>query len=169
MSLFTDDLETVVNLTFSLMTGKTVGHYRQPFQALKNGVSQTLRPRYMVYAFELSLMTAIEMKFQTSRVYRCVFHFCKSLYRKIQDVELRRLYKRDFQFRLTKKNICLCVTYRCLWFDIRFRRLMRTYPRLDELIGYLRRTDFDGNFPPRIWNCHSGTRIARTNNYIESK
>lgn len=83
---------------WSLMTGKTVGHYRQLFQHLqvkvRNVTGRRWRPRSVICDFEQALKLAIETERPRTRIWGCYFHFTQSLWRKIQEVGLARIYRR---------------------------------------------------------------------------
>lgn len=67
----------VIPLVFCLATGKTIGHYRQIIQHLKNEVRRRsharLHPRRVVCDFEQSLLIAIQTELPTTRVSGCFF------------------------------------------------------------------------------------------------
>lgn len=172
----------VVNLASCLLVGKTIGHYRQAFQALKRGVirvtQQQLSPRFVVCDFELAIITAVETEFQTSRVCGCIFHFTKSLYRKIQDIGLARPYRRDVQLRcVLQKCMSMCYlpvalvrqNFLQLAVSPTVTALIHHWPQLQDFMTYVKATYFDGNFPPALWNCYGREQFARTNNFAESK
>jgi hypothetical protein len=91
--------DRVLNLASCLLTGKTIGHYRQLFQCLKLNVRRLthhrLQPRRVMCDFEQALVTALETEFLGVRVSGCYFHFCQSLHRHIQELGLVHAYMHD--------------------------------------------------------------------------
>lgn len=172
----------VVPLTFCLVTGKTIGQYRQILQHLKAAVRRVtrrrLRPRRIVLDFEQSLMTALETELPTVRLSGCYFHFNQSLWRNLQHDGLATYYRRDRQLQqavrkvmaigflpllLTRQNFALLRHGRSI------RRLLRRYPSLDDWLNYVERTYINPNstFPPPMWNIFDRDMDTRTNNHLE--
>ena len=82
----------VVPLVMTLVTGKTVGQYRQILRHIKQEVlritGQRWTPQRVITDFESSLLLAIETEMPNSRSSGCYFHFTQSLWRKVQEVGL---------------------------------------------------------------------------------
>ena len=91
--------EWVIPLGMALLTGKTQQQYEIMLQALKDGVvnatGRPLDPRNIVTDFEASLMQAINVKFPNSRTMGCYYHFCSSLWRRIQQLGLQIGYQQN--------------------------------------------------------------------------
>jgi hypothetical protein len=163
-----------------LMEGRTVGHYRQLLQHVKRSVRRVsghqLQPRRVICDFELALKNAIETELPRSRISGCYFHFCQSLWRKVQELGLSRAYTRR---RRVKKCIRKCMAlghlplplvrnnFRLLTTARETRRLVRRYPALQEFFQYVERNYINGQFEPRMWNVFERTNDNRTNNYVE--
>ena len=49
------------------------------------------------------------------------------------------------------------------------RRLVRRFPALHDFLVYVERNEFDGNFPPTMWNVLERNMDNRRNNFVESK
>lgn len=96
----------VIPLCFCLLTGKTTAHYQQLFQSLKQLVEsktrQILNPFTIVIDFEASLKNAIQLEFPNCLISGCYFHFCSSLWRKVQELGLSTAYTRS---RSLKKKV----------------------------------------------------------------
>jgi hypothetical protein len=172
----------VIHLASCLMTGKSIGQYREVLQALKRGVraasGQRLRPKHVVCDFELSIITAVQTEFPQAKVCGCVFHLNQSLYRKISALGLKTPFQRDMQLRSAlMKILSLCylplalmrINFVRLVRSATFQALVANYPSLRDFSTYMRVTYFDGNFPPSTWNCFTRNAAARTNNFVESK
>ena len=78
----------VIPLTFCLLTGKTVLHYRTLLSHIKALVlrktGQVLAPTKIVIDFEASLRSAVLAEFPQTIVSGCFFHYCSSLWREVQ-------------------------------------------------------------------------------------
>ena len=89
----------VITLVSCLLSGKTVGHYRQVLQALKLKVHQStgraLKPKRVMCDFEVSIIPAVETELLHTAVCGCLFHFRQSL----KETGLTRAYKKDDTFR----------------------------------------------------------------------
>ncbi|KAI8516518.1 hypothetical protein Bbelb_050990 [Branchiostoma belcheri] len=83
-----------IPFAMALMTTKTVGAYRQVLQHVKekgpaaNGTSAV----GIVSDVELALITAHKTEFPDATVSGCYFHFCQSLWRRIQNLGLAGSY-----------------------------------------------------------------------------
>jgi hypothetical protein len=172
----------VVHLASCLMTGKTIGQYRQVLKAIKRGIrlatGHRFKPRFIVCDFELSIITAVETELRGAKVCCCVFHFRQSIFRKVINLGLKRAYVRDnYVTRVIQKCMSLCflpmplvrVSYLQLVGIAGVNAMINNYPRLRDFFQYIRLTYFDGNFRPAIWNCYNRSSVARTNNFVESK
>lgn len=88
---------TVFPFCFSLLSGKTVGLYRQLLIHVKQRVRQLChrnwRPANAVCDFEMALVTAIETELPNTRVRGCYFHFTQSLWRRISILGLVTQYR----------------------------------------------------------------------------
>ena len=80
----------VLLFVIALITGKTVAQYRQTLQFIKREVRAVTghrwRPRRIVMDFEGSLLAAVETELPFSTPSGCYFHFCQSLWRRIQEL-----------------------------------------------------------------------------------
>ena len=89
----------VLPFAFCLMSGKSIGHYRQFFKQLKDKIRELTRRRFKptvaVCDFEMALITALRTELPYISVRACFFHFCQSLWRKIQDLGMATAYKRS--------------------------------------------------------------------------
>lgn len=170
----------VVPLIHCLVSGKTVGHYRQILQNLKlnvrNLVGRSFRPKRIVCDFEHALISAIETELPRTKICACVFHFRKSLYRNLHHLGLSTAYKTDATLKafvskvmsigflpvqIVRQNFGLLCASR------QFRRLVARYPDLNRFVAYVDNTYMRGRFPPTIWNVYQRSRRTRTNNYVE--
>ena len=173
-------LGQVFVLAMCLMTGKTVGLYRQLLQKLKQSVRNVTRHRWhpamIICDFEQALQLAIETELPNTTVKACYFHFCQSLWRKVQELGLANVYRRRRRVRkiirkfmsighlpipLVRQNFNLLARHR------RTRRLVNRYPSLADFIDYLSNTYIRGTFPIAMWNVFDRSSDCRTNNIVE--
>jgi hypothetical protein len=172
----------VIPLVFCLVTGKTIGQYRQIIQHLKSEVRRLthrrLRPRRIVLDFEQALMTALETELPTSTLSGCYFHFNQSLWRHLQQVGLATHYRHDRRLQRAVRKvmamgflpvILVRQNFNLLRNGGRTRRLIRQYPALSDWLDYVETTYMTNNsaFPPPIWNVFGRTMDTRTNNHLE--
>jgi len=172
----------VIPLVFCLATGKTIGHYRQIIQHLKNEVRRRsharLHPRRVVCDFEQSLLIAIQTELPTTRVSGCFFHFTQRLWRRLQELGLAAHYRRDRRLKRFVRKVMAIAFLPVLLVRQNFRmirisrlvgRLCRQFPRLDDWLRYVEATYVEANstFPPPIWNVFDRNARTRTNNQIE--
>jgi len=134
------------------------------------------RPRTIVSDFEISLITAIETEMPQVRTSGCYFHFCQSMWRRIQNVGLSRGYRRCSRLRkhvrkfmaigylppaLVRQNFRLLATSNST------QQLVARHPALLEFITYIERNYLNGQFPPAFWNVFNRNGDSRTNNHVE--
>ena len=177
-------LGRVVPLVMCLSTGKTVGQYRQILTHVKRKVQRVTghrwRPQRVITDFESSLLLAIQTELPNSQSQGCYFHFCQSLWRRVQELGLSGPYQRHRSLQkciqkfmamgylpvaLVKQN------YRILSTEIATVRLVQRFPMLANFIQYLERNYIvDGcQFTPQLWNVFGRTSDNRTNNFVEGK
>ena len=175
-------MDQVLALAMCLLSGETVGHYRQLLQKLKTEVRNVTghrwRPKMAVCDFEHALMLVIETELPNTHIQTCYFHFCQSLWRKIQALGLVDHYKHTRRVRRVLRKLMaighLPVALVRQNFDLLSRsrrtiRLMGRYPGLRDFILYMNNTYIQGTFPIRMWNVYSRGNDCRTNNIVEGK
>jgi len=174
----------VIPLCFCLLTGKTTAHYRQLLQCLKQLVQsktrQILNPFTIVIDFEASLKSAIQIEFPNCLIAGCYFHFCSSLWRKIQELGLSTAYSRSRLLKikirmimaigflppaLVRNNFILFTTTR------RMISLVQRYPSFQSWLDYVKSTYIAINAPfsTGMWNVFNRNINTRTNNHLEGK
>jgi hypothetical protein len=173
-------LGQVFTLASCLLSGKTIGHYRRMLQHLKEKVRQITghrwRPDMAICDFEQALITAMETELRRTRIRACYFHFCQSLWRKIQDLGLADPYRRRRRMRKTLMQFMsighlpvavLRQNFQTLARSRQTRRLGNRYPSLRDFIAYLDATYIQGTFPVAMWNVFDRESDCRTNNIVE--
>lgn len=174
----------VIPLCFCLLTGKTTAHYRQLFQCLKQLVQtktrQILDPVNDVIDFEASLKSAIEAEFPNCNISGCYFHFCSSLWRKIQELHLTNDYSSS---RLLKKKVRMIMgiaflptqlvrhNFNMLINSRHMTRLVQRFPNFQLWLDYVKATYVSVNalFASGMWNVFNRSVNTRTNNHLEGK
>lgn len=172
----------VIPLTFCLLTGKTTAQYQQLLQhvklAVQRNTGRNLDPDRIVIDFEASLKIAAETEFPNSVISGCYFHFCSSLWRKIQKLGLCDAYNHDSSFKLSVRMIMAIafipsavVRYNFDLFSQSHRTisLVRRYPAFQTWIDYVLSTYIVNNaaFQTPMWNVHSRNVDTRSNNHLE--
>jgi hypothetical protein len=170
----------VLSLTFCLLKGKQVGLYRKVFSKIKTKTRQItghhLKPKMIVCDFEISLLTAVETEFPRSALRGCYFHFCQSLWRRIQDLHLASAYGRDTSVKkLLRKFLSfgyiplplIRIIFNLLFTSRTVRRLMTNNPGITQFVNYFQRNYITGPFPPKLWNVYDRTVDFRTSNHVE--
>ena len=173
----------VLPFIMCLLTGKTIGHYRQLIKHVKRKVRRICGhhwdPDRIVTDFEGGMFAAIETELPTTRLSGCYFHFCQSLWRRVAELGMSRAYHRRQRMRRTIRKI-MAIAYLPLplvrqnFYRLRdsrsVRRLVRRYPELTDFLIYVQVNYIEGNqFPPRTWNVFNRDVDTRTNNYVEGK
>jgi hypothetical protein len=169
-------------LASCLLAGKQIGHYREVLQCLKREVRRIthhrMKPTRVVCDFEQSIILAIETEFPRAKVSGCYFHFCQSLYRKINSLGLGLAYRQDPQLgEAIRKCFALGYlplavvrqTFQQFRASRRIRHLINQYPNLDDFMEYVNATYFTGPYPPLMWNVYTRDSSNRTNNHVEGE
>jgi len=88
--------DTVVPLCFCLLSGKTVGHYRQLLLHVRRKLRQlghrTWHSQNVICDFEVALITAIHTELPRTRVRGCYFHFSQALWRQVSSLGIVTAY-----------------------------------------------------------------------------
>lgn len=172
----------VIPLAFCLLTGKTVGQYRQFLMALKTAVlrltRQQLNPEKVVMDFEHSMMIAVETELPQAQVAGCYFHFTQSLWRQVQEFHLASEYRRHNSLQKTIQKVMAIAflpvilvrqNFMTMRSSRQVRHLVRMLPQLDNWLDYVYQTYIQRNalFPPPVWNVYKRKVYNRTNNHVE--
>ena len=134
--------DRVIPLVFAmtLMTGKQVGQYREMLKVIKRKIRNTtgivFQPERVVCDFELSLISALQTELPRTAIAGCYFHFCQSLWRRVQELGLTRHYRSNWRLRkLVRKLFALGYlplplvrqNFNGLMQENRTRRMIRRY------------------------------------------
>lgn len=88
---------TVIPLCFALLSGKTIGHYRQVLAHVAAQVNlkchRPWNPVNAISDFEVALVAALQTELPQTRVRGCYFHFAQSLWRKVTELGLVTHYR----------------------------------------------------------------------------
>lgn len=177
-------MDRVVPLVMCLMTGKTVAQYRHLITQVKRKVRRVTghrwRPQRVITDFESSLLLAIQAELPNSLSSACYFHFCQSLWRKVQELGLSGQYMRHGRLRKAIRKIMsigylplalVRNNFRLLVTNGEMLRLRARYHGMGQFIDYVRRNYVEDGcqFPPQLWNVFERTSDNRTNNFVEGK
>lgn len=175
---------TSLPFVFALLPNKNQITYTTFFQSLRNFLSNP-KPNIIIADFEKAAINSLSSTFTSSRIKGCYYHFCQSIWRKINELPLiRTRYTNDANFMQNIKKIA------CLAFippsdvSIAFGELclceffIENTDILAPLIKYFKSTYIvkkinnqlvDPLFPIDLWNCYQDTlsHFPRTNNSVE--
>jgi hypothetical protein len=172
--------ERVLPFVMCLLTGKTVGQYRQLLQHVKaharRFTGRNCSPDKEVCDIEKALQSAVKTELQNTRICSCYFHFCKSLWRRVSDLGLSTPYGRNRRLKkcihkfmalahlpvsLVRQHFGFLSTARST------RRLINRYPDLFDFIRYLENNYIFGQYTVQRWNVYDRDIDTRTNNHVE--
>ncbi|KAI8495100.1 hypothetical protein Bbelb_270860 [Branchiostoma belcheri] len=172
----------VLPFVMALMADKTVGAYRQVLRHVRGKVrdltGHRLRPERVVVDFEVSLISAIEIELPHAAISGCYFHFCQSMWRRIQHLGLAGRYREDDRLRKFLRKL-MAIGYlpvalvRLNFFQLlrsrSTQRLVAQHPALRDFFRYMRDNyvNPDGSFPVAWWNVFERNNDTRTNNHVE--
>ena len=144
--------DRVLPFVTALLTGKTIGHYRQLLQVVKRDIRRTSghrwRPNRVICDFEQAFIAAVETELPASRVTCCYFHFCQAMWRRLQELGLSGTYRRHERVRkcirrfLSMGYLPLALVrqnFNQLCAERGTQRLIRRYAALQDFILYLQR------------------------------
>lgn len=172
----------VIPLTFCLLTGKTVQQYRTVLSHIKALVMRktghALAPDRIIIDFEASLKSAAEAEFPQTNVSGCFFHYCSSLWRKVQKLGLASAYRRDASLKKSIRMIMAIafippnlvgINFNLFSTSSRTQRLIGRFPSFQQWIDYVNSTYIDRTaiFRAPMWNVFARNRDTRTNNHLE--
>ncbi len=124
------------------------------------------QPKTILCDFEQALLNSLNNCFQNTRIQGCYFHFCQSIYRKIQSLGLSSAYMKNENFRIFLRFVMALAflpnnevkeSYLVLE-----KYFLKMDPALDKFFEYFQRNWIKNT---QLWNVHGET--LRTNNDIE--
>ena len=90
-----------IPLVFGLLTSKNTQAYFRLFQIVDRFMHRNhrvhLRPQWITADFEIGFINEVNTDMPAVTVLGCHFHFCKRLYKRVQDLGLARVYTNDNQ------------------------------------------------------------------------
>ena len=170
----------ILPFAFCMLISKHISLYRKMLHQLQLCIlrvsGRPFQPCRVICDFEIALMNAIEIELPNTVIKGCFFHFCQSLWRKVQELGLSVVYRQD---RCVKKVVRKIMTLAFLptaivrmTFNMIFRsrsiaRLFIKYPSLRDVVNYFNQTYMIGVFRPPTWNVYDRDVDCRTNNHVE--
>lgn len=136
------------------------------------------QPELIVCDFELAIILALETELPLARISGCYFHFCQSLWRRVQALGLVNDYKQNNRVQkfiqkimaighlpvpLVRQNFLMFIQSR------RSQRLINNHAGLHEFVMYVQNSYINGQFPVQLWNVYNRGHDCRTNNVVEGK
>lgn len=172
--------DRVLPMSFCMLSSKSTALYREMFQQLKNHVKRLtgndLTPTRAVCDFEISLITSIQSEFPQTTVHGCFFHFCQSIWRKVQELGLTIAYRQNRSVKKVIRKIMslgylpaavVRMTFNLIYSSRSVSHLLNTVPALREFITYFQQNYISGIFKPALWNVFDRDVDFRTNNHVE--
>ncbi|CAF4340540.1 unnamed protein product [Rotaria socialis] len=152
----------------ALLTGKSSNIYKHLFDELETHATRlqlNFNPMTITFDFEKSLIKAVREKFPQAKHHGCYFHFCQTIYRKIQNLGLATHYRDDDNIRDTCRHLMSLPLLPCREVEDGFEHLVsKAPPLLSNLLDYFRNFWFR-QMPVELWNVHNID--IRTNNHAE--
>ncbi|CAF3435635.1 unnamed protein product [Rotaria socialis] len=154
----------------ALLTGKSSNIYKHLFDELETHATRlqlNFNPMTITFDFEKSLIKAVREKFPQAKHHGCYFHFCQTIYRKIQNLGLATHYRDDDNIRDTCRHLMSLPLLPCREVEDGFEHLVsKAPPLLSNLLDYFRNFWFR-QMPVELWNVHNID--IRTNNHAEGQ
>ena len=167
-------------LPFAFCIDKRTVIYREMLRQLQQSIlrlsGQPFQPAMVICDFEISLMTAIETELPNVVIRGCFFHFCQSLWRKVQELGLSVVYRQVRSVKnVVRKIMSLAflptaivrMTFNLIYRSRSVARLFTNYPSLREFVDYFTQNYLNGLFRPPTWNVYERDVDCRTNNHVE--
>ena len=124
------------------------------------------------------MISAVETEFPQSSIRGCFFHFCQSIWRRVQQEGLSRHYDRNRYLKDLIRMLMAIACFPSLLVRNSFQQFLqqnltrlfcRRYPELQNLLQYFTRNYLNGQFRIAIWNVYDRDMDNRTNNHVECR
>jgi hypothetical protein len=125
-----------------------------------------LNPSFLICDYEIASISAFKYHFTSLEIRGCFFHFCQSIYRKVNTIGFSETYKTNDNFKLWVRGLMSLALVPLDRFDEAFRNIISKKTKIKDifvLIDYFKTTWISGNFSPSMWN-HFFNIGPRTNN-----
>ena len=168
-----------VPLIYALLPDKSQTTYSNLLEQLKS-LKHDLAPKTIMIDFEKAMINSLQLAFPQTEIKGCYFHFCQSIYRKIQSNGFNQRYLEDKEFSIAMKMIAALALVPACDVEKSFESLCaflppETYPLQDYFEDtYLGRPCRRGRrreplFGIELWNMYNRTadELPRTNNAVE--
>ena len=169
-----------IALLFAFLTGKTSNHYVCLLSAIKERckkIGKAFNPCFVLSDYEKGFISAVSQCLPSATHYGCYFHFTQAVYRRVQLYGLSRVYrfKENVRF-LIRQLFCLPYLPKSLVVET-FEKLIASneivkmklkYPKLQDLIDYVKRVWVNGFYPIAIRNIFERDCDLRASNIAES-
>ena len=117
--------------------------------------------------FELVLQQSIAISFPQAEKKGCLFYYSQAIWRKVQSLELQKLYHEDEEFRAFINSVIALVfvplTFvRVVWRGLKSEAL--AFHNRDQFLEYFQDNWIEGNYPLHTWNMYSLDGPCTNNN-----
>lgn len=163
-------------LFYCLLKTKTTSIYTKCFQLCDEIVK--LNPLYVISDYEKSLCNAISSFFTSATHKGCFFHFCQTIFRRIQTTGMLAIYKNKEVGGLFLRQ-CMLLGFlpsdrvRSVYCNIKGRLAIED-SKMSEFCNYFEKmfigsTAKEASYPIQFWNVYESTllKIPRTTNFAE--
>lgn len=169
----------ILPFAFCMLISKRIALYREMLRQLQQCIlrlsGQPFQPTMVICDFKISLMTAIETELPNTVIRGCFFHFCQSLWRKVQELGLSAVYRQNRSVKnVVRKIMSLAflptaivrMTFNMIFRSRSVARLFLNYPSLRDFVNYFNQNYMNGAFRPSTWNVYDRDVDCRTNNHV---
>lgn len=174
--------DRVLPFAFCMLRSKETALYREMFRQIRLHITRItgycFQPSRILCDFEMSLISAIQTEFPQASLHGCYFHYCQSIWRKVQELGLTTAYRRQRSVKNIIRRVMslgyvptalVRLTFNLIYSSRSAARLMRNVPGLQQFVDYFRQNYIDGNFRPTLWNVFNRDVDFRTNNHVEGE
>jgi hypothetical protein len=133
-----------------------------------------LNPKYIMTDFELAAINSFRDNFEGIESKGCMFHFCQSLMKKMNNLGLKSDYENDEKLANWFKSLCCLAIVPLNEVELLFEKMLAAQPtnsKVDKFMDYFVATYFEGSYKVEMWNHFKTNGTPRTNNnpFVEKK
>ncbi|XP_003748402.1 uncharacterized protein LOC100901000 [Galendromus occidentalis] len=171
---------------YCLLTSKQKRSYLRLLEIVKNLVGDDCGVRFAMVDFEIAYIQAFSEIFPEVDIHGCYYHFCQSVWRRIQSIPaVCKKYRSDANYSFNIKQLMALAfvpterVYEYFEILINSKFFIDNVSELDELLQYFRKTWVGSRtandqkrpiFVEELWNCYGSLQsdLPRTNNAVEA-
>ena len=136
---------------------------------VRDATAEEFNPQRIIVDFEVALIQALRIELPASRIEGCFFHFCKSLWRHIQELGLSRPYLENPNVKQLLRYVMALgflpvnfvrICYRNIRDAEETDQVIQQLPNLAHFFAYFEETWMNNNgiFPIALWNVYERER-----------